>query len=403
MIDLHALRVRTRRLWRKLDLRVKRLAFGVVLAFAHALFFASGYGVELEPKILEYWFSLRGPVESSKKVILISINNGSYSALGASVLAPWPRPLMTELLRELAAQEPARVILDFFFVEQTSQEDDQSLAQAMKGVPLVIGRYEETTLLRLPDSAPQKRVTSYNPLGIFKENAKKVVTLQLNLETGKIRYLSRFHVKPHEQLPMLAALDDLLPADFHPPGLYDFINYYGPAGSISSVPIEDVLLRRSSLPADLFRGKIVLVGLEANTSALPVGKDSFYTPASPLPIYGVEIHATIASNLLESDWIRRISRERETIILTLLAIIAALFITARSLALASIGLCALVLCWAVLSFILFLEGFFLPGLCLMSTVCAFYIAGLFVRFVASLRTQLLVEKAMGIGQNCDRP
>src|SRR5262249_53290556 len=82
-----------------------------------------------------------------------------------------------------------------------------------------------------------------------------------------------------------------------------FIDYYGPARiGIKTVSVYQALDPDQYLPRDFFRGKIVFVGLSNPTASGPAPKDAFLTPFTGgrgETTYGVEIHATIAANLLE--------------------------------------------------------------------------------------------------------
>jgi CHASE2 domain-containing sensor protein len=60
-------------------------------------------------------------------------------------------------------------------------------------------------------------------------------------------------------------------------------------------------------PADLFRGKIVFVGLGLRSSTGPSQRDAFLTPFDAAT-FGTELHATIASNLLAQEWLQQPAR-----------------------------------------------------------------------------------------------
>ena len=75
------------------------------------------------------------------------------------------------------------------------------------------------------------------------------------------------------------------------------VNYYGPFGSINYYSIVDII--EGNYPPGTFQDKIILVG----GAATGLG-DVWLTPFDPsLP--GVEKHATVISNILQGDFIRR--------------------------------------------------------------------------------------------------
>jgi adenylate cyclase len=88
-----------------------------------------------------------------------------------------------------------------------------------------------------------------------------------------------------------------------------FLNYYGPPGTILTIPYHRVLEgevagRGIDSPMD-FKGKAVFVGLSELSH--PQQMDAFHTVFSQsngIDICGVEIAATAFANLLEGNWVR---------------------------------------------------------------------------------------------------
>lgn len=78
------------------------------------------------------------------------------------------------------------------------------------------------------------------------------------------------------------------------------LNWLYPPRSYSTVSFNDIL--ENKVPSEKIRDRIVLIG--TYTSSI---RDEFYTPysrqltgSSPIPVYGVEVHANIASQILSS-------------------------------------------------------------------------------------------------------
>ena len=74
------------------------------------------------------------------------------------------------------------------------------------------------------------------------------------------------------------------------------LNYYGPAGSFRTVSAVDVIRKR--LPADALKGSLVFVG--ATETGIYDLRPTPFDPVLP----GIEIHATLASNVLQNNFIR---------------------------------------------------------------------------------------------------
>jgi adenylate cyclase len=96
---------------------------------------------------------------------------------------------------------------------------------------------------------------------------------------------------------------------------YPYLNFYGPPGSIETLPIQDVLDKTSDVFTKL-RDKVVFVGYAGTYQ--PKQRDGFYTVFSQpngLDLSGVEIAATAFANLLESETIQPLSNADLAILL----------------------------------------------------------------------------------------
>jgi len=106
------------------------------------------------------------------------------------------------------------------------------------------------------------------------------------------------------------------------------IDYYGPPRTIETVSLYQAMDPGTYLPDGFFRDRIVFIGAsKVVASNFSDVKDSFPTPFSGGSVghtYGVEIHATIAANLLEDRRIEPLGASAEAVFLIGLAIIATL-------------------------------------------------------------------------------
>ncbi len=127
------------------------------------------------------------------------------------------------------------------------------------------------------------------------------------------------------------------------------IDYYGPAGSISTLSLADLMA--GNVPADRIAGRAVLLG----GTALGLG-DRFITPfARELP--GVEVLATATANLLHGPRLLRTGAVRAWEFGALLVLAALAWMTAnlRNPRLALIGTLVVVLIWPVLTTLAFTQ------------------------------------------------
>ncbi len=105
------------------------------------------------------------------------------------------------------------------------------------------------------------------------------------------RYLDRFRdfVRPG------------LPA----PGRWDLINYYGPPATLPSISLARLLDDGEEVPSEYFRDRVVFIGSQAVPELARGGSGEGLVPYPSLCewMFGVEIHSTIAANLLDGTWL----------------------------------------------------------------------------------------------------
>jgi adenylate cyclase len=103
-----------------------------------------------------------------------------------------------------------------------------------------------------------------------------------------------------------------------------FINFYGPAGTIMTVPYDKLLTETESGSGADLRGKVILVGVSDFTTA--DRKEGFYTVFSRddgIDLSGVEIAATALANLLNSDMIRPLSSQTSAAVVLVFGLLVA--------------------------------------------------------------------------------
>ncbi|MCZ6893056.1 MAG: adenylate/guanylate cyclase domain-containing protein [Gammaproteobacteria bacterium] len=87
-----------------------------------------------------------------------------------------------------------------------------------------------------------------------------------------------------------------------------FINFYGPAGTITTVPYDKLLTATEPNSNPDLRGKVIFIGVSELTTA--DRKEGFYTVFSRddgIDLSGVEIAATALANLLDGDMLSQLN------------------------------------------------------------------------------------------------
>ncbi|MEW6110032.1 MAG: adenylate/guanylate cyclase domain-containing protein [Nitrospirota bacterium] len=341
--------------------------------------FIDGY---LENLLVDYRFKIRNlisPPDVPDNIIIVAIDEKSLSEYGRW---PWNRKLQAELLGRIFSGSPKAVAVDVFYPESESRGSDSALAE-------VISKHKDRIVIALGFEIEEGKrfdgeiedvlyehaipgIENLKYLDEFKFHAYRALlppepiagsaifghVYSLPDRDGKLRLENPYIKYGDEYFPSLALqaariyldipqdririiggagidLDGrLIPADetgrLH-------INYLGREGTISHESAADVLSGRIS--GEAFRDRIVFVG----TSAIAT-YDIKITPFSAnMP--GVEKNATVVSNIISGDFIRRAP---------LFADIIIVLVTGISLSLLSRRLGALHSIFVFISFVLFI-------------------------------------------------
>ncbi len=103
-----------------------------------------------------------------------------------------------------------------------------------------------------------------------------------------------------------------------------YVNFYGPAGTITTVPYDKLVTQSEPASGPDLRGKVVFVGVSEFTTA--DRKEGFYTVFSRddgIDLSGVEIAATALANLLNGDMIGPLSSQTSAAVVFVFGVLVA--------------------------------------------------------------------------------
>ena len=273
---------------------------------------------------LDLLFKLRGPLPAPSGVAVVAIDDASFLEHGLDLLEPWPRELHAELISTLKREGARAVAFDVLFDAPRTPAQDVALELALFDAgQVVLG----STVEQVDD--PRFRLTRrVDPLPALATAAARVASVELPPDDDGV--IRRTRLVLDEERPSLAlGAYEVATGDLgHRQDLGDrLIDYYGTPRRIPTVSLYQALDPAKFLPPGYFRDRVVFVGA-SQVAALDTTevKDSFPTPFSGGEVgftYGVEIHATIAANLLEGRRIDRLSPGVESALLLSLALAAA--------------------------------------------------------------------------------
>jgi adenylate cyclase len=376
----------------------------------------------LELKTLDFRFRYGShPEWADTNVVIVAIDQNSldFFATTRGLKWPWPREYYALLLGFLHEAHPRVVAFDYDFsqkdedrLEVDGSESDAAFADAIATSGNVVLGFNLATseegdqsggrLLPahlLPRGSDSSFAAHFDraiaPLESFQQNAARLgatnfdtdddgisrhSTLVYGLDTSRVPQfafaatLAALHIPPRNTDSLLSSLPRTRDGKF----LLYWYGRGGPSGvfryySAHSLIVSGVKMRKGIAPdisPDLFRGKCVFVGGSA------AGLWDFKpTPFTFLEIYpGVEIQATLLSNLLNRHFITPTPPWANYLLAVLLAAIAAVvFHRIHRVWLASLLVLLLVAAYGVISFYLFRwELFWLPLVTPLATVATTY-------------------------------
>lgn len=355
----------------------------------HAGMYLSPIGQGIESSWFDRWIALRGPIAAPKEVVLVAMDEESYTQLGLSPTEAWPRAMHARLVERLAALGARRVVFDVLFVGAGASEDEnRAFGAALTKIPVVLGA--EIAQQASAGYSVTELTVPYEPFG---ENAAATALVNLPEKNGVVR---SFFVPGEDvgyNLPSLASAADssteVLPDE------RALISFYGPAGLGPRVfSYYQILEDEVPFPAELVRDKIVFVGLMLQTAVGPAQKDSFMTPFGRM--FGVEIHATAAANIVRGDWLRRLPRGLELTLLSALALVVGYAALALGPARGIFALLGLFVLWGGAGRMALGAGWMIPGALLFGVVAPLtYTISTFFHYRRSRRERRELERAFG--------
>ncbi len=295
---------------------------------------------EVDLRYSNFRFKLRGKVKPGPNVAIIAIDEKSINELGRW---PWSRRRLAELVEELARYKPKAVVFDMTFSEPESDGADRAFSAALeKNRDVILGYFFRESATQEPPSESLNQLSRSNVklidfLGKPKPNflgefpSVEVNIPQIGAYAGGFGFFNfpnadtdgvfrraqllmtyRGEIYPSldiEGIKHLLGEEILLKVTSY--GVDSFyigqtriptdergefiINYYGPSGMFPTYSSVDVLSGR--VPPDALKDKLVFVG----TTEIGV-YDARSTPFDAT-FPGVEIHATVAENILDGRFL----------------------------------------------------------------------------------------------------
>ncbi len=294
---------------------------------------------EIDLRYSDFRFKIRGNVKPGLQIAIVAIDEKSINELGRW---PWSRRRLAELVGKLADYHPKIVAFDIVFSEPESKDADAMLGVSLQKGNVILGYFFRQDSTKGPSTESLNQLKGSNiklvnflgkPKSRFLEEFSSV---ELNLSQigahaqgfgffnfpnpdtdGVFRRAQLLMAYNGEIYPSLnlEAIRHLLGEEIllkvAPYGVDSFyigqrliptnekgefiVNYYGPSGTFPTYSVVDVL--SGKLPQEALRDKLVFVG----TTEIGI-YDARSTPFDPT-FPGVEMHATVAENILDGRFL----------------------------------------------------------------------------------------------------
>lgn len=294
---------------------------------------------QLDYRLKDARFRVRGPVKPSQDVVVVAVDHKSIKEVGRW---PWSREVTARLIENLASYGAKVTALDIVFSEPQNSQSDAALAAAIsRSGNVVMGYFFRDEEQAIDPVAQLQLETAKVKLVRVAEGVESIPlseyrSVDVNLaRLGKgARDFGFFNARPdgdglyRRSLLLLLYNGDIYPSlamkalrqyldseimlevkswgvdavqigSLRVPAREDgtmALNFYGPAGAFRTVSAVDVIKKR--LAPGALRGAIAFVG------ATEIGifdiRPTPFDPTQP----GVELHATVAANALERRFLR---------------------------------------------------------------------------------------------------
>ncbi len=390
-------------------------AVGVALVLAAAAL--GGFLAAARARVGDLLFNAR-PAQTARSTVIVGIDEKSYRALLGrhGPLSAWPRTLYADALDALRPAAPRVVAFAIFFDAQ--RPEDGALAEAMRRAGNVV----------VPVVAQGAKAFDPRP-GVaqeFEHFVRPAATVRsaavdeglANITTGRdsvVRRLPLLLRARGEELPSLAltivarftrrpvVLDEraepglvhaagrTIPVAEHDTMLIDFLgppSDPGGGGPFRIISFVDVLEGRFD-PA-LVRDRIVLLGPTIR------GVDEHATPTTgDTRMWGVEILGNAVETVLYQRFLQPAPPAATTLLIALMALLAALLVAAWRPLLAGLAMAAVIGLYGTAASLLFERGIVLDLVYPPAALLISFAAALSSRLVLEQTEQRIVREAMG--------
>ncbi len=401
---------------------LKVLIYPIAILIVVKLLFLVPFFDSLEYKAQDLLFQFRGVQQLSGDVVLVTIDDASFSALNESW--PFPRSYHAKLIENLNKAGARQIVFDVEFTENSIPEQDYVLAETASRYNNVIfaGKVLHAKEAGMPSQmlTPITDITKRNlSWGVVNMNPdidgfiRKYTCFEafdsVPIFSIGVASLANYRVyQPDWAKHLKLSRHNLKLADKNIPligGNKSLINYHGPAGTFPQVSYASVLDDSTMtmpgfqgveldefndiLASGVFKDKIVLIG--ATVDEL---HDKFPTPFGGEWTPGVEIHANFVETVLSGAYLYLINPWLYLLAEFALLVLLWLLFNKVKPQFSAIAVVLLIALHFALSLVLFKQqGMILPIVQTAVALIAIYVASILSHYLATMKEKRFIRSA----------
>lgn len=342
-------------------------ALGLIFIFS-SIFIGGAYALgafdTFQSQIQDRFFVKK---EAPRDIIIFAIDDESIREIGAW---PWPRAIFADLLRALDRAAAIGIDVNFAEPSRFGEADDAALEKALRAA---------TPFVVLPIQKEAKSGLLLKPLERFAELA----TLGLTNVALDADGTARTTESMPSGVPLFGV--QLATRDLSQAPSYIRVAYFGPARTITTIPVIDVL--DGSLPARFIQDKTVLVGATAADL-----QDFVETPFGRMS--GVEYHANVLATFADGAFFNETPRALGLLLITAvnaLAVTLIFFVRTFARLLLSLGVLGLLI--GISSIVLFGVETVVPVLYLLLGFLITSGVGILFQYITESREKQFIRKS----------
>lgn len=363
----------------------------------------------LDLRVHDFLYQHKKPV--NEDIIILGIDDESLLQLGKW---PWERTVIADVIRMLTEGGAAAIGVDIIYSEKSPDSaQDEALVEAVRSdQTIIIPGYcvfyndSETGKLsvdRIVEPFEElKNSSDFALLNVIPDNDGILRRAFLSIEDEGVKYQG-FSYALYKKYCEFSGVEPLkvseIPRDSYNrlwidygsgPGTFlsdeDWAHYEG----FEHVSVSSVV--NGEIPPEYFYGKIVLLGV----TSMGVPDDYYFTSIAPeSPMYGIEVHANVISQLISGEFYAYLSNMAQAILLLLVGLAVVLSAKLLRPAIYNLFVAGFTLSLFLVVHLLFRNGIFVNAVYYGILIVVEYLFTIIHRLIVVTKDRMRIQNMFG--------